>query len=85
MCHPKHFPSLATVLMPLAIDRGYQYEWQGNYLAKGTLGPKFAAAMTPVMAKNGDDEIVFSSQVFKLNTKGKQDDRVLVSGSSEPC
>ena len=47
-------------------------------MAKGSEGAKFAAAMTPVMAKNGDDEIVFSSQVFKLNTKGKQDERVLV-------
>eukprot|EP00049_Salpingoeca_infusionum_P014803 m.281080 g.281080 ORF g.281080 m.281080 type:complete len:1009 (+) comp15751_c6_seq3:330-3356(+) len=57
---------------------GYQYSWHGNYIVNGPDAAKFGEQMSQLMAKYGDGKIIFSSQVFKLNTKGKQDERVLV-------
>ena len=39
---------------------------------------KFAASIGPMLDKMGDNEIVFSANIIKLNSKGKQDPRVLV-------
>ncbi|EGD77448.1 myosin IB [Salpingoeca rosetta] len=57
---------------------GFQYKWEGNYIAKSADAQKFGAQMQPLMAKYGDKKIFFSSRVSKLNTKGKEDPRVVV-------
>jgi len=57
---------------------GYACKWEGNYMVKGPAAQKFGAAITPLMEREGDTKVVFSSRIYKLNTKGKQDERILV-------
>ena len=59
-------------------DWGLNYEWVGNYLAKGPTKDKFGRALTPLMEKHGCKRVLFSSMVMKLNTKGKLDERAIV-------
>lgn len=57
---------------------GYEFNWQGDYIGVGPNSNKFKDAMQPLLKKYGDTKVLFSSNVHKLNTKGKQDERCLV-------
>ena len=40
-----------------ALDRGYQFQWQGNYMVKTSDAQKFGSQMQPLMSKHGDKEV----------------------------
>lgn len=57
---------------------GYQCVWEGNYMLKSPDRERYGVQLAAVMDKAGDKKVFFSSMANKLNTKGKDDSRVIV-------
>jgi len=57
---------------------GVSRRWYGDYLSQDRSDPIYASALAEVRSKDGGNNIVFSSQVLKLNHFNKTADRLLI-------